>query len=128
MPKSYKGYNFILYIIDEVMNYLITVLISPSRSEEIGDALIDNVISKYCIPDYIIMNEDSVFLSSLMNYLFQKFGIKIETVAPCNHLSLQAEHGIKSLYITETIDRFMSNVDKYLPLAMFAYNTSVVQM
>ena len=37
MPKSYKGDKFSLCIIDEVMNYLITVIIYRSESEEIGD-------------------------------------------------------------------------------------------
>ena len=97
MPKSHKYHKFTLCIIDEVANYLITVLICQSRSEEIGDALIENVISKYCISDYILIDEDSVFMSSLMNYLFKKFDIKIKTVAPYNHHSLQAEQGIKSL-------------------------------
>ena len=41
MPKSYKGLKFILCIIDEVTNYLITVPIHQSRSEGKGDALID---------------------------------------------------------------------------------------
>ena len=74
MPRSHKGHRFILCIIDEVTNYLITVPIYHTRSEEIGDALIDNVISKYCIPKYIIMDQDSAFMSVLMNYLF-KIGI-----------------------------------------------------
>ena len=46
MPRSHYGHKFILCIIDEVTNYLITVLIYHSRSEEIGNALIENVISK----------------------------------------------------------------------------------
>ena len=45
MSKSYKGHKFTLCIIDEVTNYLITVQIYHSRLEEIGNALIDNVIS-----------------------------------------------------------------------------------
>ena len=36
-------------------------------------------------------------MSSLMSYLFHKLNIKIKTIAPYNHQSLQAEHGIKSL-------------------------------
>ena len=43
------------------------------------------------------MDQDSVFMSSLMNYLFKKLDIKIKTGATYNHQSLQAEHGIKSL-------------------------------
>ena len=44
MPKSYKGHKLILCIMYEEPNYLITVLIYQSRSEEIGDTLIENVI------------------------------------------------------------------------------------
>ena len=50
----------------------------------------------YCVPEYIIMDQDSAFMSSLMNYLFQKLDIKIKTIAPFIQ-SLQAEHIIKSL-------------------------------
>ena len=62
MPKSDKGNKFIICIIDDVINYLITVPIYQYKSKEIGDALIDNVISKYCIPDYIIIKHDNAFL------------------------------------------------------------------
>ena len=43
------------------------------------------------------MDKDSTFMSSLMNHLFKKLDIKIKTVAPYNHQSLQAEHDMKSL-------------------------------
>ena len=66
-----------------------------SKVGEVGEALIEHTITKYCIPDCIIMDQDSTFMSSLMNYLFSKFNIKIKMVAPYNHQSLQAEHGIK---------------------------------
>ena len=51
-----KGHKFILCIIDEITYYLITVPIYHSRSEEVGEALIEHVISKYCAPDCIIMD------------------------------------------------------------------------
>ena len=97
MPGSCRGHRYILCVIDEVTNYMITAPIKQCRSEEVGEALINDVISKYSIPDYMIMDLDSAFMSSLMNYLFKKLGIKIKTVASYNHQSLQAEHSIKSL-------------------------------
>ena len=97
MPKSYRGHKFILCVIDEMTNYLITMPMYQARSEEIGDSLIDNVISKFGIPEYLIMDQDRSFMSTIMKYLFRKLNIKIKTVAPFNHKSLQAEHGIKSL-------------------------------
>ena len=39
IPKSYEGHQFILCIIDEVTNYMITAPIYQSKSEEIGDTL-----------------------------------------------------------------------------------------
>ena len=97
MPRSYKGHIYVLCIIDEVTNYLIMVPIFQARSEEIGEALIENVMTKYCIPEYIIMVQDSAFMSSLVTYLLDKFSVKIKTVALHNHQSLQTERGIKSL-------------------------------
>ena len=97
MPRSQKGHKFNLCIIDEMTNYLITVPIHHSRPEEVGEALIEHVISKFYAPNCIIMDQDNTFMSTLMNYLFRKLNIKIMTVALYNHQSLQAEHGIKSL-------------------------------
>ena len=95
--------------------------IYQARSEEIGDSLIDNVISRFGIPEYLIMDQDSSFMSTIMNYLFRKLNIKIKTVAPFNHKSLQAEHGIKSLstILTKTFDRTRSNVAKIFTVSYF---------
>ena len=78
MARSNKGHKYILCIIDEVTNYLITVLIHQSKSEEIGDALIENMTTKYYVLDFIIMDQDNAFICSLMNYLFKKLDIKIK--------------------------------------------------
>ena len=40
MPRSQKGHKFILCIIDEMTDYLITVPIYHSISEKVGEALI----------------------------------------------------------------------------------------
>ena len=124
--RSYKGHKFILCIIDEVTNYWITIPMHQAKLEEIEDILIENVITKYCIPEYIIMDHNSTFISSLMNYLFhKKIDSKIKTVAPYNHQSLQIEHGIKPL--TNILIKHLNNLGqiwhKYLQLATFAYNT-----
>ena len=125
MPRLSKGHQFILCNTDEVTYYLITVPMYQSKAEDVGEALIEHIITKYCIPNCIIMDQDSTFMSSLMNYLFSKFNIKIKTVAPYNHQSLQAEHGIKSLstILTKHLTNLGQMWPKYLSLAMLAYNT-----
>ena len=124
MPRSYKGDRYILCVIDEATNYIITAPVKQAKSEEVGEALINNVFSKYCLPDYMIMDLDSAFVSSLMSYLFKKLGIKIKTVAPYNHQSLQAEHGIKSLsnILTKHLTKSGEMWIDYLPFAILAHN------
>ena len=125
MPKSQKGHKYILCIIDEVTNYLIIVPIFQARSEERGEAILEHVITKHCIPDYIIMDQGSAFMPSLMSYLFHRLNINIKMIGPYNHQSLQAEHKIKSLthILTKHLTGLGQMWTKYLSLATFAYNT-----
>ena len=60
-----------------------------------------------------------------MNYLFKRLGIKIKTVAPYDHQSLQAEHGIKSLsnILTKHLTGLGEMWPDYLPFATLAHNT-----
>ena len=76
MPKSHMGHRYILCVIDEVTNFLITVTIFQAKSEEVGEALLEHDITKHCIPDYIITDQYSAFMSSLMTYLFHRLDIK----------------------------------------------------
>ena len=125
VPKSHERHKFILCIINEVTNYLITVPMYHARSEEVGEVLIEHIITKYCIQEYIIMEEDSAFLSSHATYLLNKFNIKIKTVAPYNHQSLQTECDIKSL--SNILTKYLTNLGqiwpKYLSLDTFTYST-----
>ena len=71
------------------------------------------------------MGQERAFMSSLMNYLFKALGIKIKTVGPYSHKSIQAEHGIKSLsnILTKHLTGQGQTRHKFLSLAAFAYNT-----
>ena len=64
---------------------MVIIPIPHSRSEDIGDALIEHKCSNYSIPEWMIKDQDSAFMFTLIYYLFK------------NHQSLQSEHGIKSL-------------------------------
>ena len=71
-----------------------------------------------------MIDQHSEFMSSLMSYLFKKLGIKIKTVGPYNHKTLQAEHCIKSLsnILTKHLTGQGQTWHKFLSLATFAYN------
>ena len=72
----YLHNRYILCIVDEVTNYIITTPVKEAKSEEVGEALISSVFSKHCVPYYMIMDLDSAFMSLLMSYLFKRLRIK----------------------------------------------------
>ena len=71
------------------------------------------------------MDQDSAFMSSLMTYLFHRLDIKIKTLAPYSHQSLQVEHRIKGLtcILTKHFTGLGQMWTRYVSLATFAYNT-----
>ena len=73
----------------------------------------------------MIMDLDSTFMSSLMNYLFKRLETKIRMVTPYNHQSLQAEHGIKSLFniLTKHLPGLGEMWPDDLPFTTLAHNT-----
>ena len=125
MPRLQKGHRYILCVIDKVTNYLVSAPLYQAKSEVVGENLIKHVITKYGTPEYIMMDQDSAFMSSHMTYLFKALGIKIKTVGPYNHKSLQEEHSIKSLsnILTKHLIGQGQTLLKFLSLATFAYNT-----
>ena len=76
------------------------------------------------MPEYMIMDQDSAFMSFLMSYLFKKLGISIKTVGPYNNKLLQAKHGIKSLsnILSKCLIGQGQTWHKFISLATFAYN------
>ena len=117
MPKSQKGHHYILCVIDEVTNYLVTAPIYQATSEEIGDTLIEKCHQQ-------VWNT-RVYHYGSRQCMFKRLGIKIKTVGLYNHQSLQTEHGIKSFsgILTEHLMGQGQNSNKLLCLATFVYNT-----
>ena len=63
------------------------------------------------------MDQDSAFMSSLMTYLFHRLDIKIKTIAPYNHQSLQVEHRIKSF--TSILTIHLTGLDQMWQQSMY---------
>ena len=97
MPKSAKGYNYLLIILCEITNFLVTHPMKKISAEEVCTILIDYYIAYFGTPVRIVCDQDPSFMATLCKYCFQQYKIQLITVSVTNHKSLQAEHGIKSL-------------------------------
>ena len=124
MPKATNGMKFILVIVDDNLNYMITVPLPQIKTELICEALIVHLISKHSLPDMIICDMDATFMSSLMEYMMNMFKIKLKMVSPYNHGSLKAEAGIKA--ISNMLIKHLTGQGRdwplYLPISTLIYN------
>ena len=97
MPKSNRGYKYMIVILCEITNFLVTHPLKEVTASEVCRILVEEFIAYFSTPVRIVCDQDPAFMSSLCRYCFQQYKIQILTVCVTNHKSLQAEHGIKSL-------------------------------
>ena len=107
MPTFYKGHKFLLINIDEVANNVVNIPIHQPRSEEIGEALVEHVSSNYSIPEFMIMDEVSAFMPTLICYLFKMLGTKFKIFIPYypSFFTGRTWNYVLSYYTYETFNR-----------------------
>ena len=98
MPPFKSPYKYILVLLCDISNFLVATPMKKATAEEVCSILFDNFMAYYTVPMKIICDQDLAFMSSLCQWFFKAYGIQLVTVSTTNHKSLQAEHGIKSLY------------------------------
>ena len=97
MPNSNKGFKYLLVILCEITNFLVTHPLKEVTASEVCRILVEEFIAYFSTPVRIVCDQDPAFMSTLCKYCFQQYKIQLLTVSVTNHKSLQAEHGIKSL-------------------------------
>ena len=123
MPPS-RGYSFILVILCEVTNFMVTLPLHSTKIQHIIDVFERGYLAYYGPPTHIISYMDPAFTSSLMEAFSRQLNIKIITVSPTNHTSLLAKHGIKSFSSMSV--RHLEQVWSWsscLPYSMLCYNS-----
>ena len=124
MPKSKRGYAFILVILCETTNFLVAIPLKRAQAQEVCEALKDRFIGYFGTPSHLICDQDPAFMASISQYFMEQANIKLITVSPENHQSLLAEHGIKSLanILMKHLSGAGAEWDQYLSFAMLSYN------
>ena len=123
MPHS-RGYSFILVILCEVTNFMVTLPLSSMKIQHIIDAFERGYLAYYGPPTHIICDMDPTFTSSLMEAFSRHLNIKVITVSPTNHKFLLAKHVIKSL--SSLLIKHLEEVWSWsscLPYSMLCYNS-----
>lgn len=124
LHRSSDGYKYVLVLLCEVTNYLVTHPLKTTQTPEVCQALIKSFFAYFGTPRIIVTDLDPSFMSSLMKYFVQQFQIKLVTISVTNHSSLLAEMAIKQIGRKITINLTGKGLDwtKFLPWATLSFN------
>ena len=125
MPCSSTGHNYILVMLCEISNFMVTAPMVKATSPEICQVMQDHLICVFGTPVKLICDQDPAFMSHLTQTMLLSYGVKLITVSPTNHKSLLAEHRIKSLsnILMKHLTGLGLDWNIYCKPAMLVYNS-----
>ena len=127
-PPSDLGNRFVITAQDDLTRFAFLIPTENHEAATVADALVEHIFSKFGIPDTILTDRGTEFLSKLMKRFTTLYGIKHNLCTayhPESNGALERSHGVLHLYLRHYINNNQTNWDKFINMSMFAYNTSV---
>ena len=82
MPKSTLNYKIILVLLCKVSNFMVVEYTKTNKAPKVCKVLFKNFIRYFGSPKNIVSDQDPAFMSSLWQYFFKAFRMKLDTVSP----------------------------------------------
>lgn len=127
LPVTEDNFRYILTCQDNLSKYVIAIPIKNQTVEEVTDAFVNKVILIYGIPNTIVTDQGSNFMSDVFKRICKLFKIeKINTAAyhPESNGALERTHKTLVTYLRCFCDPKSFNWNTWLPFACFSYNTT----
>jgi transposase InsO family protein len=124
---SVTGNRYILTVQDDLCKFLISVPLREQSAEEVARAFVDNVILIYGVPQVILSDCGTQFLSEIFKGICRLLGIKrIHTASwhPQSNGSYERTHKELIEYIRNYVSSDLHNWDHWVKCATFVHNTS----
>lgn len=124
---STSGFSYIVTFQDDLSKYSMAAPMVDQKAETVARTLVDSFISIIGIPETILTDQGSNFMSKLFNNLCKLFKItKINTSAyRAQGNQVEAWHRPLAEYIRNYVGKDPSTWDRFLAPAVFSYNTHV---
>jgi transposase InsO family protein len=84
LPKS-QGYNVILIVVDILSKYAHFIALKhPYTAHSIAQTFMDNIVKLHGLPNSIITDRDTVFLSAFWKELFKLYKVNLQFSTTCH--------------------------------------------
>jgi hypothetical protein len=127
LPTTERDMKYILTCQDNLSKYFIATPIENQTAERVTEAFVKHVILIYGIPNEIVTDQGSNFMSDVFKRICKLLKItKINTTAyhPESNGALERTHKTLTNYLRCFCDDKTRDWDNWLPFACFTYNTT----
>ena len=127
LPKS-EGYSVILVVVDRLTKFAHFIPVKhPYSAASIAQLFMDNVVKLHGLPNSIVSDRDTIFISHFWRDLFKLYQVNLslstayhpQTDGQTKRVNQILEDMFRAYVLTSP-----KNWDKWLPLAEFSYNNS----
>ncbi|CAB3990520.1 Retrovirus-related Pol poly from transposon [Paramuricea clavata] len=128
LPITAQGHQYVLVMSDHFTKWVEAVPMADQKAETVARAFIDNVVSRHGVPVKLLTDQGRNFESELMKEVFKLLGVhKLRTSPYYPQTDGQVERFNRTLkaIISSYVNGHHNDWDLHLPLALFAYRTSV---
>jgi transposase InsO family protein len=128
-PFSPSGsqYHYILTLQDELSKFLIAVPLEDQTSERVARAFVDHVVLIYGVPQIILSDCGTQFLSETFKSVYKLLGVKhthSTSFRPQSNGSNERSHKGLIEYLRSYVAVDLSNWDQWVQYAAFMHNTT----
>lgn len=125
--ESYHNNKYILTFQDDLTKYSEAIPIPNQEARTIAEALVTKIICRHGIPESILTDQGSNFLSNCMKEVYKLLKIsKLQTTPyhPQTNGALERSHRGLSEYLRNFVQKDPFEWCQWIPYAMFVYNTT----
>jgi hypothetical protein len=127
LTPTMEGNKYVLTFQDELSKYTLAIPIQQQDAATVAKAFVEGVVLKFGIPQVILTDQGSNFLSEVFSNVCKLLKIKkIRTTAYCpqSNGALERTHRVLVEYLRCFILEDQSTWDRWLPYATFVFNTT----
>ena len=128
VTESDEGYVYILVMSEYLTRYTVTAPMKDMTAETVAKVFIEKIVLQHGVPERVLTDQGTNFLSQLMDELYRQLGIeRLRTTAyrPCCDGLVERFNRTLGDMLASYVSKTPNKWSDFLPYATFAYNTSV---
>lgn len=127
LPTSYNNFKYLLTFQDDLTKFFGAIPLENHEADTVARHFVNDIILRYQMPECILTDQGSEFLSDLFSKVLKLLGIKRRRTSgysPWSNGSLERQHRDLKAMLRAYIEKDQSNWPDFIQYIVFVINTT----